>query len=285
MADNTNVETPQSVAAPAVTAPVDTTPVSVEATPVVGTEVITPAIEASVETNVLGDAPVKVEDATPDPKPEVKPEVKAEPVKDAPAVETPKDEAVPEGDKPAGAVLPVYEEWKLPEGVNLDKEPMEAFTKLLGEIEMGKFDHAGMQEAGQKLIDLATKSTTDSIERLNDYYVQFHENQKKEWFESFKKDPDMGGSNLDQTVGALREAVEAYGGTAEQISEFRKVMKETGVGNHPAVNRILHNMVQEINKYTTEADNGNGGNNRIVPGQRPAPSKVKDYQRFYGNGS
>jgi len=34
---------------------------------------------------------------------------------------------------------------------------------------------------------------------------------------------------------------------------------------------------QKINKYETE----NGGN-RIVPGAKPAPSKVKPYQQFYG---
>ena len=53
-------------------------------------------------------------------------------------------------------------------------------------------------------------------------------------------------------------------------------MKETGVGNHPAVIRILKNMDAKLRGYETEA-----GGNRIVPAQKPAPSKVKDYQRFY----
>jgi len=74
----------------------------------------------------------------------------------------------------------------------------------------------------------------------------------------------------------LRDAVENYGGTAEQVKEFRQLMKDTGVGNHPALTRILYNMQQKINKYTTEGDA-----QRMVPGGRPAPSKVKDYQRFY----
>lgn len=240
-----------------------------------------PVVETVTE-NVLGDSA----------KPEVAPDIAASPVEEKPEA---KDPVKPETKTPAdGEVkpdeevkpeLPVYEEFKIPEGVNLDKEQIGEFTKLLGEIETGKLDHAGMQEAGQKLIDLATKATADSITRLNDYYVQFHENQKKEWFESFKKDPEMGGENLDKTVSTLREAVEQYAGNETQIAEFRSVMKDTGVGNHPAVIRILNNMAQKIQKYTTEADNGNGGSNRIVPGQRPAPSKVKDYQRFYAGGN
>ena len=53
--------------------------------------------------------------------------------------------------------MPTYEPFKLPENVSLEKEPMDAFTKILGEIETGKLDHTGMQNAGQKLIDLAAK--------------------------------------------------------------------------------------------------------------------------------
>lgn len=270
---------------------------AVAATPVVDAPIIAPVVDSPsvAPSEDVSPAPV-VETVTEVAEPEsvlgdtVKPEVKpaAEPkpeVKDPakPVTETPAD-----GDRPVEEVkaeLPVYEEFKLPDGVNLDKEQVAEFGKLLGEIESGKLDHAGFQEAGQKLVDLATKATTDSINRLNDYYVQFHENQKKEWFESFKKDPEMGGANLDQTVGALREAVEKYAGDEKQIAEFRSVMKESGVGNHPAVIRMMNNMAKEISRYTTESDNGNGGSNRIVPAARPAPSKVKDYQRFYSNGS
>jgi hypothetical protein len=208
------------------------------------------------------------------------------PAEEKPAEEKPAD-APKEGDKPAEEVkpadepapLPVYEEFKLPDGYSADPESIGEFSKLLGELETaaGKLDHKGYQEAGQKLIDLGTKNVQQSIERLNEYYTQFHENQKKEWFESFKKDPEMGGEKLQETVSTLRTAVEQYGGNAEQVAEFRKIMKETGVGNHPAVTRLLYNMQQKINKYETES-----GGNRIVPGQKPAPSKVKPYQQFYG---
>lgn len=269
--------TPAAAVEAATVAPVVESPAAAPAS----TQVATPPSEspatASVEENVLGD---------------VKPEVVTEPAKPDAAKPEPKDTPKPDTEPPADTEaanpieeikpeLPVYEEFKLPDGVNLDKEQVAEFSKLLGEIESGKLDHAGFQEAGQKLVDLATKATTDSINRLNDYYVQFHENQKKEWFESFKKDPEMGGENLDKTVDALRDAVEKYAGDEKQVAEFRSVMKETGVGNHPAVIRMLNNMSKEISKYTTEADNGNGGSNRIVPAAKPAPSKVRDYQRFY----
>lgn len=279
------VDAPDTVAIPAATVSAPATDTVIPQTPIVeAAPVLTdtaPAIETVAPTVAETPTPSLSESVLGDTKPS---EVK----KTEEAVKS--DDKVPESKTPEKSEivetkveLPVYEPFKLPENVSLDKEPLDAFSKILGEIETGKLDHAGMQESGQKLIDLATKATTDSINRLNDYYVQFHENQKKEWFESFKKDPDMGGDKLETTVGMLRDAVENYGGTPEQISEFRQLMKETGVGNHPAVTRLLYNMQQKINKYTTEADNGNGGSNRIVPGAKPAPSKIKDYQRFYSS--
>lgn len=290
MTAETQISTPSAApaASPAVEAPVSApvvdSPAAAPAPDIASPTPVDGAVSEPVEVeSVLGDSAkpeVKTETVT-DPKPETKPEVKAP---EKAATETPTDgEAKPDGE--VKVELPTYEEFKLPEGVNVDKEQLIEFTKVLGEIEAGKLDHAGMQEAGQKLVDLATKATADTVTRLNDYYVQIHENQKKEWFESFKKDPEMGGDKLQETVSTLRDAVDLYAGTEAQVAEFRSVMKETGVGNHPAVIRILNNMAQKIQKYTTEADNGNGGSNRIVPGARPAPSKTKDYQRFYGGGA
>jgi hypothetical protein len=245
-------ETP---AAPAIEAPAAETPA-----------VETPAPEAPIE-NILGDV------AEPETKPDAKPEGdKAADTK--PSTETP---SVTD----AKVELPVYEEFKLPENYNADKESLGQFTQILGEIESGKLDHKGYQEAGQKLVDLGTKAIQDSINRLNDYYVQIHESQKKEWFDNFKKDPEMGGSEekIKETVTNLREAINEYAGTEAQQEEFRQVMKETGVGNHPALIRMLNNMAQKIQKYTTE-----GNENRMVPGAKPAPSKVKPHQLFYSQG-
>lgn len=289
------VEASQDSVTPAATtaAPVADTAVTPSATPVTTDTPV--AVTSATSTEVAASSTPEVKPATEtpsatesvlgDPKPsaDAKPtEVKTE----TPAIE--KKEA--SGDKPTETKadipaetkieLPKYEDFKLPENLSIDKEPLDAFTKILGEIETGKLDHLGMQEKGQALIDLAAKNTVESINRLNDYYVQFHENQKKEWFNSFKADPEMGGDKLDATVGMLRDAVEQNAGTEAQLTELRTLMKETGVGNHPALTRLIYNMQQKINKFTTE-----GSDNRMVPGGRPAPSKVKDYQRFYTGGS
>lgn len=225
--------------------------------------------------NVLGDSAKPDAPKTEVPKPEGDKPAEAKP-------ETkPEGEAKPEGEK---STLPVYEPLKLPENLQVDKEPLEAFDKLIGEIETGKLDHLGIAEKRQALADLHVKGVQDSINRLNDYYVNVHEQQKMNWFKDFKKDPEIGGENVDATVSSVREAIESYGGNETQVKEFRQLMKDTGVGNNPSLIRLLANMQSKISKFTTEADNGNGGSNRMVPAARPAPSKVKDYQRFYAGG-
>lgn len=270
------VDTPtpasESSSTPATDAPAATPDVVVETAPATEPAAEQTVIDAPAEVeveNVLGDdkEPAKKDDA---------PEKKDADV-------TKPDEAKPDADP---APLPAYD-FTIPENVSVEKEPLEAFTKLLGEIETSKLDHAALQERGQKLVDMHIKGVQESIQRLNDHYVQIHEANKKEWFEAFKKDPDLGNGNEDRTreiASNLREAIGQYGGTDAQQAEFRALMKETGVGNHPALLRMLNNMDAKIKKYTTEADNGNGGTNRIVPAARPAPSKVKNYQQFY-NGN
>jgi len=239
-----------------------------------------------IKENILGDVAENVKPAEP-----AEPAIKdltdpaaRDPVKDV-SQQKPEDKKITEESKADAKpeetkVLPSYEPFNLPENISMDAEPVAEFTKLLGELETSKLDHDGYQATGQKLIDMHLKGVQESINRLNDYYTSFHEHQKAEWFNAFKNDPEIGGEKITETVDNLRNAVEVYGGTPEQVTEFRQIMKYTGVGNHPALIRILSNMDKAIRKYTTEGDG-----NRMVPAQRPAPSKVKDYQRFYTGGN
>lgn len=251
-------------------------------TPVTDTAAVPPDAATSVTGSTEIPTPSTVESVLGDAKPaEVKPET-AKPAELATAEK--KVDAKPEGEAAkvealTEVVLPTYEEFKVPEGITLDKEPVAAFTKILGEIETGKLDHAAMQAKGQELIDLAAKSTTDSINRLNDYYVKIHNDQKKSWFEAFKADPEMGGEKTQDTMFMLQKTVSEYGGNEAQISEFRQMVNDTGVTNNPALIRLVYNMQKKIDSYTTES--GEDSTTRVVPAMRPAPSKVKDYQRFY----
>ena len=218
------------------------------------TKTETPVAETKVE-NILGEAKTESK------KTEEKPVEKAAETK---TVEQPKVE------------LPTYEAFKTPENVKLEGDSLNEFTKLLAEAETGKLDHKGYQEFGQKLVDYGTKIVNDSINRLNESYVQIHQQAQKARFDALKADATLGGDKLPETISALQRSISEYGGSEQQIAEFRKEITDAGLGASPAICRLIYNMQQKINKYTTE-----GNENRMVPGQKPAPTKVKDYQRFY----
>jgi hypothetical protein len=237
------------------------------------------------------DAPIPpVENILGDTKPEIKPEEKkidaaAKPESDKPAdKEAAKDDkATTEtkteekpSEKPA---LPVYDEYKFPENFTPDKEAVSELTKIIGEVEIGKLDHKGYQEFGQKLIDLATKNTQVSIDRYTESLIQQHNKTGDEWLSAFKKDPELAGGNIGETISTLQDAVGRFGGNEAQVKEFRDLMVNTNVGKHPALIRVIKNMNDKIKAYESEPKSG------MVPAGKPAPQAVKPYQMFYsGSG-
>lgn len=190
-------------------------------------------------------------------------------------------------DKPAETVktdtpteLPKFEDFTVPEGITLPDDVKGEFTKLLGEMETGKLDHEGIQAQGQKFIDLGTKLVTESLERMKDHFVELHNQQKATWLQEFKADKELGGARTNTTINTVRDAVENYGGTPEQVKALRGTFKQTGVTNNPDTIRLIANMANTIKRYETEQEVG-AQDTRIVAGARPAPVKTKSYQGFY----
>lgn len=232
----------------------------------------TPATAETTASAPAGATEVKIENPLGEVKPEVK-KTEEKPVEKVSEVKAP---------EPVKVELPTYEPFKTPEHVKLEGESLGEFTKLLAEIETGKLDHKGYQEYGQKLVDYGTKLVTDSITRLNDSYVQIHQGNQKARFEALKADPELGGDKLPETISTLQRSIAEYGGSEAQVADFRKEVTEAGLGASPAICRLIHNMQQKINKYTTEqGSDRNVKGTDMVPGAKPAPSKVKDYQKFY----
>ena len=219
-----NTPAPAPVVAPA--APV------VEAAPVVAPVVetpVAPVVEAPKVETVLAEAIDKSKPAPEAPKVEPTVEAKVEP----------KTEEV-KSDEPAPA--PVYDPFTVPEGTSLDSERVAEFTKVLSELEQGgKVDHALVQQFGQKMVDTHIAEVKKAVDSVTDLYKQSWERQKTEWKDSFLKDPELGGNRSQTTVDAALTFIRTHGGTAEQQTEFRNLMETSGLGNHPAMIRLLAN--------------------------------------------
>ena len=244
MADETSntpapVAAPAPAASPAPAAPVAQASLPLEpAAPAPVAEVTAPVV-AAIEPSILGDDAPKPEVKTEEPKIEAKADEKPVAEKSAEGEKKPdgeKKEEVSQSDEPAP--LPSYDAWAFPEGVEADPVKVEAFNKMFGEFEsMTKVDHAKMKELGQKLIDF----NISQMRELQQSYIDKWNSDKKEWFETFQKDPEIGGNRAETTTRSVRQFVETFGGNDEQKTELRNFLKTTGVGNHPALIRLIAN--------------------------------------------
>lgn len=219
-------------------APVVTAPAAEAAAPVVSPSapVVTPVTETApvvesapvTESTLLTSEKVKpVEAKTAETKPaEVKP-VEGE-VKSVEA-ETP--------------VVPVFEAFKIPEGVTVDADKIGEFTDALVEFETKtKASHEEVQQFGQSLIDRHIKGVEDAQAKLLTKLIDDGKKERKGWKESFLKSPEFA-NRTDTVLNSAIDAINIYGGSKDQQQEFCDLMASTGVGNHPAMIRMLSNMM------------------------------------------
>lgn len=221
---------PDSISAEAVPSVVETptTPDAPVAEPVVSpslekTDV--PVVEKSEPETLLGS--------------EKKPEVMVEEKK--PNEKISETEIKKENETPT---LPVYEAFKLPEGISQDDKKISDFTKALGEFEQNsKAPHEEVQKLGQSLVDRHVAEVKETMDRYTKSLTDAWNKQKNDWKESFLSDPEIGGNRHETVVNSAVDAIGIYGGSEKQQSEFRDLMEKTGVGNHPAMIRLLSNVM------------------------------------------
>lgn len=256
-----------------VVTPVAETTVNTPVTEVVDNTVlgVEPVVETVVETppeEKTSDTPKETSDAKAD---EAKPEIKEG---DKAEVSDTVSEDKPAETKTDNAALPTYEAFVLPEGITVDEARIGEFTSMLGSFEsISKAPHEEVQKFGQALLDYHVSRVQDTVTDLTKAYNQMWEKQKNEWRDQFEKDPEIGGNRKDTTVAAANNFIRTHGGTDEQQKEFRQVLEKTGLGNHPAIIRILANA--GISKNHTEGS--------PLPAQAPAPTKMGKIEKMYGS--
>lgn len=258
------------------------TPAAVPATS--PTEVAAPLAPHVTEVPIA-PAPVEAPVSTPEPveTPAVEPE-NPEIIPEAKKTETllggeKKPEEVKQDEKPVEIkteekapeiVIPTYEPFTLPEGVTVDDAKMGDFTKMLGDFETtAKVPHEEVQKLGQQMVE----RHIDEMKRYTESLTQAWDKQKNDWKESFLKSSEFA-NRTDTVVNAAIDAIGLYGGTKEQQTEFRKLMEDTGIGNHPAMIRTLSNIMLA----------------KPEPKQLAAPqiataAKVSKVQKMYGKKS
>ncbi|MBI3564797.1 MAG: hypothetical protein HY079_06345, partial [Elusimicrobia bacterium] len=144
-----------------------------------------------------------------------------------------KDGAKPEGaepqkDKPQGAPEK-YQDFKLPEGMKLEAAAMDQFTALAKKMNLS-------QEAAQEGLDFYTKIVAQDREAS----IRSFDELKASWLEESKK---AFGSTFESDLAVASKAIERFG-----PPDLKKVLNESGLGNHPAILRWAHAVGKSISE-------------------------------------
>lgn len=145
-------------------------------------------------------------------------------------------------------------EFATPEGVELDQVVLSEFEGVAKELNLP-------QDKAQKVIDkIAPKIAQRQAEQMAENF----EKAKTAWAEQSKTDKEFGGSNFDESLGTAKKALEAFGSP-----ELRKLLSDSGMGNHPEVIRAFYKVGKAISE------------DKLVTGSK-APAK-SDSRTLYPN--
>ena len=127
------------------------------------------------------------------------------------------------------------DKFNFPEGVKVNEEKVKSFIAIAKELKLTK-------EQAQKLVDLDSKNILDTDKAFNA--------MKEGWKADTLKEL---GDNAEQKLGEAALAFKQFGD-----DEFVKLMKDTGLENHPAVVRVFRNIGSKIATDTTVPATSNG---------------------------
>ena len=204
----------------------------------------------------------------PPPTSETKPETKPEGTKEGETLltEKGKDGEGKEGDKgketkPEGAPEK-YTDYKLPEGMTLDAETKTQVDGLFKGLNL-------TQDQAQSLIDFQTARDVAQREATAAAFKQTVEDWGKEAIDA----PDLRGklgAGKEITV-RINQALDGLGDPA-MVSDFRKAMNDTGVGNLAPFIRVLNAFASKVTEGSHVAGKGPSTAGQSKPGEASKPS-------------
>lgn len=149
---------------------------------------------------------------------------------------------------------PIEYNFKLPDGVEMAPETLEGLKGIAGELKLD-------QDGGQKLASFGA----EMFQKWETAQAEGIEAVKAEWSEATKADKEIGGANFDKNLGIAKSALEKFG-----TPELKAFLNETGLGNHPEINRLFWKMGNQISDDT------------LVAGDPAPTAQLTRAERLYG---
>lgn len=170
-----------------------------------------------------------------------------------------KPEAKPD-DKTAKTGAPEkYEDYKVPEGFELDPEVKTKADGLFKELGLS-------QDEAQKAVDFYQTLAKEAGEAPYKEYQEFKDNLRKEALEH----PDLRGKiGPGQEVNVrIAKALDGLG-DPKLVTDFKQFMDITGAGNSSAFIRVLDKLAQRVTEGTHVAGTGPSRAGQSAPNEAP----------------
>lgn len=118
----------------------------------------------------------------------------------------------------------------------------------------------GLKEAGvtQPMLDKLAPSVVPAIqEQVIKAQTDEFAKVRADWAKEVQSDPEIGGKNLPETQRLAAKALDHYTGPADDKNEFRKLLNESGLGNHPVMVRFCRAVGADLSEDGTFVRNTN----------------------------
>ena len=125
-----------------------------------------------------------------------------------------------------------YEEFKAPEGVELDKEAIGEFKDIAKELKLSQAD-------AQRLVDIGPKM----LQKWQNQQAETVSTEIAKWTQESTKDSEFGGSKLSENLSVAKKALDTFG-----TPELKAWLDSTGQGNHPEIIRLLYRAGKHISE-------------------------------------
>ncbi|MBJ2267810.1 hypothetical protein JFT60_10560 [Pseudomonas sp. MF6772] len=151
-----------------------------------------------------------------------------------------------------------YEDFTLPEGMEMDADVLGEFKSLAKELNIP-------QAKAQQLIDFQTKLASKQAEQYQEAVTK----QSQDWAAEIKNDPEIGGANYDKSVASAIKVIQSFGDPA-----LTELLNQSGLGNHPALFKFCHRISSAISE-----------DKFVLPGSQSSTGRKSNEDVFYGSNS
>lgn len=189
------------------------------------------------------------------PPPPAAPPAAAPPATPPPPAAPPAAEVQTSQDAKAAGEPPSYSDFKVPEGMTLDKAMVDQFTPIAKELNLN-------QDQAQKVVDLYAAAMKGQQDAWN--------KTLQGWLDQTKADKEIGGQNLESTLRLANGVLDKFGS-----KELREAGEKFGFSHNPDFVRFLSKIGKAMGEdtlvtgSTSTAEPAKSVAQKFYPGMNP----------------